>query len=283
LKVAGYTLHAVENGEFALDGGAMFGVVPRPLWERTNPADPKNRIDMRLRSLLLRSADRTVLIDAGMGAKWSGKQRDIYRLDLSRSSTSGSLGALGVSFEDVTDVILTHLHFDHAGGSTVRLEDGTLAPAFPRATYWIQAEHLEWAKAPSERDGASFAPDDFLPLLDAGRLRTVEGEAEILPGVRVLVFHGHTPAMQLPLIRDEENTVFYCADLIPMHSHLRLPYIMGYDLRPLVTLREKKQILARASKEGWLLFLEHEPWRWLFTVKQEGGRFLAAKEIPLAD
>ena len=258
MTIGPYTLYPVETGRFALDGGAMFGVVPRPLWEKTSPPDERNRIDMAARALLLKGGGRTILIDTGNGSKFDQKLRSIYRIDSSRWNLVASLKAAGTRPEDVTDVLLTHLHFDHAGGATVR-ENGEIRPTFPRATYYVQREHWEAALHPTERDRASFVPEDYMPLHERGILQFTEGEGAILPGLSVKILHGHTTALQCPLISDGKTTLFYCADLIPMTPHLQLPWIMAYDLRPLVTLEEKRTMLARAVDEQWILFFEHDP------------------------
>jgi glyoxylase-like metal-dependent hydrolase (beta-lactamase superfamily II) len=258
MTIGPYTFFPVETGRFALDGGAMFGVVPRPLWEKTSPPDDRNRIDMAARALLLKGGGRTILIDTGNGSKFDQKLRSIYRIDSSRWTLAASLEAAGTRPEEVTDVLLTHLHFDHAGGATVR-ENGELRPTFPRATYYVQREHWEAALHPTERDRASFVPEDFMPLHERGILQFTEGEGTIFPGLSVKILHGHTTALQCPLISDGKTTLFYCADLIPMTPHLQLPWIMAYDLRPLVTLEEKRTVLARAVDEQWILFFEHDP------------------------
>src|SRR5512136_1483317 len=181
MTIGSYTLHPVETGRFGLDGGAMFGVVPRPLWEKAAPPDERNRIDMAARALLLQGGGRTILIDTGNGAKWDEKLAGIYRFDTSEHDLAGSLRALGLTSADITDVILTHLHFDHAGGGTERV-DGGLQPTFPKALYYVQREQWEAALRPTERDKASFFPEDFLPLQERGVLRFMEGEEEIFPG-----------------------------------------------------------------------------------------------------
>jgi glyoxylase-like metal-dependent hydrolase (beta-lactamase superfamily II) len=258
MRIGRYELHPIETGRFALDGGAMFGVVPKPLWEKTNPPDEKNRIALASRALLLIGEGRTVLIDTGNGSKFNDKLRSIYRIDNSTSEIFSSLARRGVTPDDVTHVILTHLHFDHAGGATV-LRKGETVPAFPRARYYVQAEHWRAACAPTERDRASFFADDFLPLERGGMLELLEGETEVVPGVSVRLVHGHTAALQCPVVSDGRESLFYCADLVPTTSHLSLPWIMAYDLRPLVTLEEKRRLLGEAAEEGWVLFFEHDP------------------------
>jgi len=258
MKIGPYTLHPVETGRFALDGGAMFGVVPRPLWEKTNPPDERNRIAMAARALLLQGNGRRILIDTGNGAKLDPKFSAIYKMDTSRFDILSSLRLWNVSPDDITDVILTHLHFDHAGGATVHV-NSELRPAFPRATYYVQREHWEAAQNPTERDRASFFSQDFTPLEHEGVIQFTEGEGEILPGITVRLVHGHTAALQCPVISDGKTTLFYCADLIPMTPHVQLPWIMAYDLRPLVTLEEKRKLLSSAVEQEWILFFEHDP------------------------
>ena len=258
MRIGNYDIHPVETGRFALDGGAMFGVVPKPLWEKTNPPDERNRITLAARALLLRGGGHTVLVDTGNGGKFNEKLRTIYRIETGGSDLLSSLARHGVTSDDVTDVILTHLHFDHAGGATT-LVDGEAVPTFPRARYYVQEEHWRAAQVPTERDRASFFPDDFIPLRNRRVLEFTGGEAEIIPGLSVRLVHGHTTALQCPLISDGRTTLFYCADLVPTTSHVLLPWIMAYDLRPLVTLEEKRRILAQAADEDWILFFEHDP------------------------
>jgi glyoxylase-like metal-dependent hydrolase (beta-lactamase superfamily II) len=258
MRIGPYQLHAIDTGSFALDGGAMFGVVPRTLWAKAISPDESNRIPMAARALLLRGAGRTILIDTGNGAKLNEKLKAIYKIDPARADLLSSLAAHGVRPSDVTDVILTHCHFDHAGGGT-SLVDGKAVPTFSRARYYVQREHWLAAQKPTERDRASFFPDDFLPLERAGLLHFTEGEGEILPGITCRVVHGHTTALQCPVISDGSSTLLYCADLVPISTHVPLPWIMAYDLRPLVTLEEKRRILGEAVDGGWTLFFEHDP------------------------
>jgi glyoxylase-like metal-dependent hydrolase (beta-lactamase superfamily II) len=252
-----YELHAIETGRFALDGGAMFGVVPKTLWEKTNPPDEKNRIAMAARALLLKGNGRNVLIDVGNGSKFNEKLSMIYKIDTSQFDLLASLKRHGLTPRDITDVILTHLHFDHAGGATY-LHGGEPALTFPQARHYVQREHWEAANTPTDRDRASFFTDDFVPLHQHGVLEFTEGEGEVVPGVSVRLVHGHTAALQCPVITDGNTTLFYCADLVPTSSHVSLPWIMAYDLRPLVTLEEKRRILNQAVDEQWTLFFEHD-------------------------
>ncbi len=258
MKIGPYTLHPIEAGTFGLDGGAMFGIVPKPLWSKTNPPDEQNRIELAMRCLLLKSDDRIVLIDNGGGNKYTDKQKNIYKFEDSLRSLFQSLGSAGVDRTDVTDMILTHLHFDHAGGTTM-YENGRLVPTFPNARYYVQKAHWEHAHNPTDRDRGSFLKQDFELLSEINSFELIDGPGEILPGIDVVVTNGHTTAQQLPVISDSENTVFYCCDLVPTASHIPYPYIMGYDIRPLETLKDKKLYLPKAYDEGWILFFEHDP------------------------
>lgn len=280
MRIGPYEVHAVETGHFALDGGAMFGVVPWVFWSKTNPPDDRQRIELAARCLLIRGNGKIILVDDGNGPKFSDKLKDIYRLDMSRGELISSLSALGVRPEDVTDVILTHLHFDHAGGST-KLENGRVVPTFPRATYYVQKKHWEQSQRPTEKDRASFMKDDYMPLHDHGVLQFVDGEFEIFPGIELVVCNGHTAAQQLPKISDGTSTLFFCCDLIPTVTHVAIPYVMAYDLRPLVTIEEKKKILGRASEEKWFLFLEHDPGIEVFTVKSSEKGFVVDSKAQL--
>lgn len=259
MKIGPYTLHAIETGEFALDGGAMFGVVPKPLWEKKMQPDHRNRIGLRLRALLLQGNGKNILIDNGIGMKGDAKFCDIYRIDHSHFSLEQSLAELHLGFHDITDVILTHLHFDHAGGSTIKNTDGSLSPTFPHATYYVQRANYEWALKPTEKDRASYLKENFEPLVQANQLRFIDGPTELFPHVELFLFNGHTRAQQLPKISDGTTTVFFCADLFPTAAHLSLPWIMAYDNEPLVILREKQELLTKACRERWTLFFEHCP------------------------
>lgn len=267
MKIGPYTIDAVETGLFSLDGGAMFGIVPWVFWSKTNPPDERQRIRLAARCWLVRGNGKVILVDDGNGTKWSDKLKDIYRLDNSKADLLSSLKNFGVAREDVTDVLLTHLHFDHAGGSTI-VENGKPVPTFPKAKYYVQKKHWDLSQNPTEKDRASFMSDDFVPLMERGVLELVDGEFEIFPGIEVLVCNGHTSAQQLPKISDGRTTMLFCCDLVPTVSHVPLPYIMAYDVRPLVTLEEKKRILQRACEEQWILFLEHDPTTEAITLKK---------------
>ncbi len=258
MEIAGYELHSVETGRFRLDGGAMFGIVPKPLWERRIPADERNRIPLAMRCLLLKGQGRIILIDNGIGDKLSDKMKDIYGVDFSAYHLSRSLAALGVAPEEVTDVILTHLHFDHCGGST-RYENGRLVLTFPNARHYVQRVHWEWATHPNLREKASFLQENILPIQEYGKLVLIDGDTELFPGVHVHVVNGHTRGQQIVRISDDRETLLFMGDLVPTHAHVPLVWIMAYDIEPLVTLEEKQYWLQEALTGQWHLFLEHDP------------------------
>ena len=266
-KLGRLVIHAIQAGGQKLDGGAMFGVVPKPLWERRIPADARNRIPLGMRCLLVEHDAGPVLIDVGAGNKESEKFHEIYGVENAgaggRTLLEDGLRAAGFAPEDIVRVIDSHLHFDHAGGNTFRDRDGTVKLSFPNARYVVQRGEYEWATHTNERTAASYFPHNFEPVREAGRLDFVDGEREILPGVRVIPTPGHTPHHQGILIESEGECAFYLADLVPTAAHLPLPWIMGYDVEPLVTLETKRRILARAHEERWLVVFEHDatvPW-----------------------
>jgi glyoxylase-like metal-dependent hydrolase (beta-lactamase superfamily II) len=283
MKIGNYRLYSIQTGLFRLDGGAMFGVVPKPLWSRTNPADEQNRIDMCMRSLLLISDERKIIIDNGSGYKMSKKLNEIYGIDHSVFTMEGELAKLGFKPEDITDVILTHLHFDHAGGSTKRDENGNMQLMFPGAEYHLQKRHWEWAMNPSERDKASFMPDNYMLIDEWKQLKLVDGDAKFDETISLHTVNGHTPAMQLVSIRDESTKLLFTADLFPTTSHIPLPYIMGYDLFPLTTLDEKKKFLPMLADENWLLFFEHDAFTETCKVARTGVGFAASEKKKLTE
>ena len=258
MKIGKYQVHLLNSGFFALDGGAMFGIIPKPLWEKTNPADASNRIKLATRNLLLINNKRKILVDTGMGKKWDEKSKSIYDIQQVDFSLKSELSKLNLTEEDITDVLLTHLHFDHTGGST-KIENGKLVPAFPNAKYYVQKKNFDWATNPSERDRGSYIKDNFAPLLDAGVLNFIEGEIFFDDEIQFLIVNGHTFFQQLIKLSDSSNTFLFCCDLFPTTSHIPIPYVMGYDLQPLVTVAEKKKILAQAVEENWKLIFEHDP------------------------
>lgn len=259
LQIGPYRLDSIMTGKFALDGGAMFGVVPKVFWEKKIDVDDKNRIDMRMRSLLVQGEGRKILVDTGAGDKGLEKFNKIYRIDRSEYNLEGSLAKHSLKPEDITDIVITHLHFDHAGGSTRFDNKGRLVPAFPNARYHIQKRHFDWALNAKEREQASFLEDDFVPLSIAGRIEFHDGPYDLLPGISIEASNGHTEVQQHLLVSGGADTLFYCADMIPTSLHVPLPWIMAYDIRPLETLKEKREILKRAVKDNWILFFEHCP------------------------
>lgn len=289
LKIGPYEICPVPTGVFGLDGGAMFGTVPKVLWEKSNPPDEKNRIPMEARALLLKAADRKILIDCGNGAdfvakygeKLGSKFAEMYGLDESGPSLKKSLARHGLDFEGVTDVILTHLHFDHAGGATTE-RNGKLVPTFPNATYYVQKENLETARRPNIREKASYFASNIEPLLDSGKLKVLEGATDgILPGISVAISNGHTKGQQIVKISDGKQTLLFCGDVVPTSSHVRLAWVMGYDLEPLKLIEEKKQLLAQAADEHWYLYFEHDPYCDAAQVTRHGSDFTVEKRYTL--
>lgn len=260
MKIGDYNLHSVQTGLFKLDGGAMFGVVPKTLWTKTNPSDEINRIDMCTRALLFDNGKRKILVDTGIGYKLSEKVNKIYDVDFSKYTLEKSFQDIGLKREDITDVLLTHLHFDHAGGNTYYDDDNQLQIAFPNATYHVQKKHYEWALNPTERDRASFFPENYKILEDKKVLKFYDGESKFDDIISLCPVNGHTSHMQLIKASDGETTLFYLADLIPTAGHVPLAYIMGYDLFPLTTLEEKRKYLKNISDENWTVFFEHDPY-----------------------
>jgi glyoxylase-like metal-dependent hydrolase (beta-lactamase superfamily II) len=236
----------------------MFGSVPKTLWSRTNPPDDRNRIPLAMRALLVIHEDRRILVDTGVGRVFSAKWEDIYAIDFSQGHLATSLAKHKVTAGDITDVVLTHLHFDHAGGVT---DTSGEVPqlTFPAATHHVQRSHWEWALSPSEKDRASFHPL-ILEVLDTSlKLKLLEGPDELFPGIHLVISNGHTPGLQMVKICGESITLLFCSDLMPTAAHLPLPFIMGYDLCPLTTLEEKRQVLDQAVEQNWILALGHDP------------------------
>lgn len=257
------TLYPVETGNFKLDGGAMFGVVPKTLWTRTNPADENNLIDIAARSLLVEDGNRLILIDTGLGEKQTEKFFSHYHR-WGTHSLDASLNALGFNRDDITDVFLTHLHFDHCGGSIQWNKDRTgYEPAFKNAVFWTNEAHWKWATEPNAREKASFMKENILPMQDSGQLRFIPREKGAFLknsplGFGVLFVDGHTDKQMIPHIEYKGKTLVFMADLIPTVGHIPLPYVMGYDTRPLITLEEKAVFLQQATEREYILFMEHD-------------------------
>ena len=258
-QIGPYSLHAIETGRFGLDGGAMFGIVPKPLWSKRIEPDAQNRIPLSMRCLLLVGDDRVILVDTGIGDTFEGTEyQDIYAVDHSNATLEGSLNDHGISRGEVTDVILTHLHFDHCGGSTRQTNAGTEV-TFPNATYHVQERHWNWATDPNPKEKGSFLADTFAPIQEAGQLHRVEGAGSLLPHIDVALVHGHTEAQQIVKVSDDATTLVYVADLLPTTHHLPPAWTMAYDVRPLQTIDEKGDFLERAERSEWNLFFEHDP------------------------
>ena len=261
-RVGRLTVHALQAGGLRLDGGAMFGVVPKPLWERRAPADDRNRIQLGMRCLLVEHDLGLVLVDTGLGNKEDAKFADIYGVENAgadgRTRLEDALAALGHTAADVRLVINTHLHFDHAGGNSWADADGTVRPTFPNARYVVQGGEYAYATHPNERTAGSYFARNFAPVEAAGLLDLVDGDREVAPGLRVLRTPGHVPHHQSVLVESGGERALFLGDLVPTAAHLPLPWIMGYDVEPLVTLESKRRILRRAADDGWLLVFEHD-------------------------
>ena len=270
-------LHTIDTGFFKLDGGAMFGVVPKSIWQKLNPADEKNLCTWALRCLLVEDGDRLTLVDCGMGNKQSEKFFSHYEPH-GEATLASSLKAKGFSPEDITDVFLTHLHFDHCGGAVAMDSDGKYFPAFKNAIYWSHEKHWEAAVKPNAREKASFLKENMLPLQESGQLRFVNEGNEIAPGFNFKTVYGHTEAMMLPMIRCGNHTVVYMADLMPSVAHLPVAFVMAYDVRPLISLAEKENFLLEAVEKNYVLFFEHDRLNECCTL-QPSERIAGVKEI----
>jgi glyoxylase-like metal-dependent hydrolase (beta-lactamase superfamily II) len=267
-------LTILSAGTLWLDGGAMFGVVPKPLWAKLRPPDDRNRIPLSMNVLLVEDGAKRTLIDNGAGTKWDAKQRDIYGFTL--KGPDELLEPAGLTAADIDVVVDSHLHFDHAGGNTSLDAGGQPVPSFPNARYVVQRGELEFARSDNERIRASYVRDNFEPVAAAGMFDLVEGEARIDRWIEVLLAPGHTPYLHVPLIKTGEHTIAFISDLAPTASHVPYPYIMGYDLEPLRTLESKKRILGTAAREGWRIVFEHDIDVPLAVLEEQGGRLRAA-------
>ncbi len=282
-------IYSVNHGHFKLDGGAMFGVVPKSIWNGLNPADENNMCSWAMRSLLIEDGNRLILVDTGMGDKQSEKFFGYYYLHGSDTLDKG-LAAHGFHRDDITDVFLTHLHFDHSGGA-IKMDGGHLVPAFKNAVYWSNEDHWKWATQPNAREKASFLKENILPIQESGQLQFVTGRtkaggldtASFLPDMELRFADGHTDAMMLPQLRYKGTTIVYVADLFPSTGHLPLPYVMGYDTRPLITMTEKEVFLQEALEKNYILFFEHDPVNECCTLKQTERGVRAGDIIRLSD
>lgn len=287
LTVGPYEICPIPTGVFGLDGGAMFGTVPKILWEKTNPADDKNRIKMEARALLLKSAGSNILIDTGNGGdfvakygdKLGNKFKEMYNIDDSGPSLLKSLKAHGLNPEDIHHVVLTHFHFDHAGGATTE-RDGKLVPTFPKAKYWAQRGNLETASHPNLRERASYYAANYQPLQEAGVLNLLNGNTEnFLPGLSAFISDGHTHHHQMIKISDSKTTMLYCGDVVPTSTHVKIPWLMGYDLQPVTLMEEKQKYLSQAADQSWYLFFEHDPYCDAALIERNGQDFAVQKKF----
>jgi len=252
-------LYAINTGHFKLDGGAMFGVVPKSIWNKSNPADQNNMCSWALRCLLIEDGNRLILIDNGMGNKQDEKFFGYYYLH-GNDTLQKSLNKYGFEMDDITDMVLTHLHFDHCGGSIKYNSNKTnLEPAFKNAKYYCNEKHWNWATQANSREKASFLKENILPIKESGQLNFIDSQSKLIADLSFIEVNGHTEGMMLPIIKYKESTVAYMADLIPSVGHLPIPFVMGYDVRPLETLKEKELILTTALDNDWTLFFEHDP------------------------
>jgi len=278
-------LYPIETGNFKLDGGAMFGVVPKSIWQKTNPADANNMCSWSMRCLLIEDGDRLMLVDTGMGTKQSEKFFGYYYL-FGDESLQKSIEAVGFSLEDITDVILTHLHFDHCGGA-IKDSGEKLIPTFKNATYWSSERHWKWATEPNRREKASFLQENIFPIQESGQLKFVERNGVLtpsfFPNIDFYFVDGHTDSQMLPIIHYKGHKIVFMADLLPSVGHIPLPYVMGYDTRPLITLEEKSLFLDEAARENYILFLEHDHQNQCCTVKQGDRGVILHETFQLKD
>lgn len=281
MQLGRYAVSAIECGYLGLDGGSMFGVVPKTLWQKTNPADEQNRIKLAMRAMLIQGDGKNIIVDCGAGNKLSEKLKGIYVLDYSEHSLESSINKSGLNLEDITDVVLTHLHFDHTGGATLANDDGEVVATFPNATYYIHKTQWETAFNPSPRDKSSYFKENYEILMKDDQLNLLEGEDELFPEIETIVVNGHTPGQILLKIRSGERTMLYSADLFPTSSHVPLPYIMAYDLEPLESMKEKERVLEKAVKEDWILFYEHDPYKVATGVINDEKGYRAGEEVSI--
>lgn len=263
-------IYPINTGNFKLDGGAMFGVVPKTLWQRTNPADENNMCNWSMRCMLIEDGDRLMLIDTGIGDKQSEKFFSYYYM-FGDDSLQKSIQALGFGLDDITDVFLTHLHFDHCGGGIIRDGEKGFKPFFKNATYWSNEKHWNWAVEPNAREKASFLSENILPIQESGQLKFIDRVGDYTQNafnnIDVLFVDGHTESQMIPHIKYKGKTLVFMADLLPSTGHIPLPYVMGYDTRPLITLGEKEKFLTKAAKEEFVLFMEHDYYNECCTLK----------------
>ena len=275
-------LHVIDTGHFKLDGGAMFGVVPKALWNRHQPADENNRCTWAMRCLLIEAHGRVILIDTGMGNKQDDKFRSHFEPH-GEDDLLASIARAGYTREEITDIVLTHLHFDHCGGAVQKRPNGDLELTFPNAIHWSEENHWKWATEPNPRERASFLKENILPIKESGMLKFVNDDTEIIPELWFAIADGHTHGMLIPHLEIGEETLVFMADLLPSPTHIPLAWVMGYDIDPLQTIREKEAFLAEATENNFILFYEHDPVIECSRVVQTEKGFRASDTMSLAD
>ena len=280
-----FNLYTIETGDIKLDGGAMFGVVPKTLWSRGIPADSKNRISMTMRCLLIESKQtgNIYLIDNGAGTKFNEKMMGIYGIDYSQKTLKKSLTYHGFSVDQITDIIFTHLHFDHCGGTTYFDDKNELAYTFPNATYHINQRHWQTAIQPNAREKASFLAENIQPLQQSDKLHLIDDDYQFEDNFSTYVVNGHTIGQQLPMLKDNDRTFLYVADLLPTHVHLPVPWVMGYDMYPTKTLLEKERFLNQASENNWFIYLQHDLDKEMITIQKHGNKVSVGQTLTLND
>jgi glyoxylase-like metal-dependent hydrolase (beta-lactamase superfamily II) len=276
MEFGDYRVEVVPGGEFRLDGGAMFGVVPRALWQRVAPPDEQNRVTLNANCLFVEAAGERVLVETGMGDKWSPRQAEVYGVSPGAGLAESLRARTGCRPEDVSIVVNTHLHFDHAGGNTRLDAGGNARPAFPNARYFVSRAEYEHAESPHERDRASYLPENWRPLAESGQLELKDDDYEVVPGLSLETVPGHSRTMQCVRLERGGRTLYGFADLVPTRAHVPLAWVMGYDLYPVETVEAKRRLLPRAAREGWLCLFYHDPERPLARVVEEGGKLRAA-------
>lgn len=272
MKFGDYRVEVIPDCEFRLDGGAMFGVVPRSLWAKVAPPDDLNRIRMNMNCLFIEAGDERILIDTGIGDKWSDKHRTMYGIDRQRSLDESLRAIAGVGAAEITIVVNTHLHFDHAGGNTKLDERSTVVPSFPNARYFVSRSEYEHAEAPNERDRASYFPENWRPMKESGQLELKDGDYEVVPGLRMETQAGHNRSMQCARLERDGQTLFGFADLVPTRAHVPFAWVMGYDLYPVETVEAKKKLIPQAARENWTCLFYHDPDQALGRIVQEDGK-----------
>ena len=272
MQFGDYRVEIVPDCEFRLDGGAMFGVVPRNLWSKHCPPDDQNRIRMNMNCLFIEAGSERILIDTGIGDKWSDKHRAMYGIDRVRSLDESLKAVAGVTASDITIVINTHLHFDHAGGNTVLDESGKAVPAFPNARYLISRAEFEHAEAPTDRDRASYFAENWRPVHESRQLELKDSEYEVVPGLKMETHAGHNRSMQCARLEQAGETLFGFADLVPMRAHVPFAWVMGYDLYPVETVEAKKKLLPQAAREDWTCLFYHDPDQALGRIAEQEGK-----------